>query len=231
MSRSGNLAGISAPDRESLDMSSEADTRDDMVRLARSLFERGLSPGSSGNLSARVPGGFIVTPTDASFGFLDPATLTKIDENGTFVSGDRPTKEVSLHLGMYRGRPELGAVTHLHSTWCVCMSCLSEGADDDLLPPFTPYLSMTVGKVARLPFHAPGDTAVGPAIAALAGRFKAIIIRNHGSVVGGRTVRDSVFCAEELEESAKIAFLLSGRSVVQLTPQQLDSQETGDRSS
>lgn len=209
-------------------MSVEAAVRDEMVLLARSLFERGLSPGSSGNLSARVPDGFIVTPTNSSFGFLDPATLTRLDENGVVQSGERPTKEIPLHLGMYEGRPELGAVVHLHSTWCVCLSCLRTGDDEDLLKPLTPYLSMRVGRVARMPFFAPGDPAIRPSVATLATRYRAVIIRNHGSVVGGPTMRDAVFSAEELEESAKIACLLLDKDPVLLTPEQLGGRD--DRS-
>ena len=193
-------------------MSEEARVRDEVCLMARSLFERGLSPGSSGNISARVPGGFLCTPTNSSFGFLDPARLSKLDENGRHVAGDRPTKEVSMHLGTYRGRPDARAITHLHSTWCVCLSCLEEGDPDDLIPPLTPYVRMRVGRVAKLPYVAPGDPAIEPLITAKMGSHKAVIIANHGLTVAGADVRDSVFNAEEIEEAAKVSLILQGKA-------------------
>lgn len=191
-------------------MSEEARIREEICLMARSLFERGLSPGSSGNISARVPGGFVCTPTNSSFGFLDPGRLSKLTEDGHHVAGDRPTKEVAMHMGTYRGRPEARAITHLHSTWCVCVSCLEEGDPDDLIPPLTPYVRMRVGRVARIPYVAPGDPAIEPAIAARMTTYKAVIVANHGLTVAGSDVRDSVFNAEEIEEAAKVAMLLRG---------------------
>ncbi len=201
----------------------EAALREEMVLLGRSLFERGLTAGSSGNLSTRLPdGGFLMTPTNASLGFLDPARLAKLDDNGDWLAGDKPTKEDFLHLAMYRGRPKLKAVSHLHSTYSVCVSCMCEGADDDLIPPLTPYCHMRVGPVARAPYFAPGDKTLGPIIQELALKHSGIIISNHGPVVGGKSLRDAVFAIEELEESAKLQFLLKDRLTRPLTQEQLE---------
>lgn len=194
-------------------MSEETRVREEICLMARSLFERGLSPGSSGNISARVPGGFVCTPTNSSFGFLDPERLARLDDDGRHIGGDRPTKEVAMHLGAYRGRVEAGAVAHLHSTWCVCLSCLTEGDPDDLIPPLTPYVRLRVGRVARLRYFAPGDPEIGPEIATRFETHKAVVIANHGVTVVGSDVRDAVFNAEEVEEAAKVSLILRDRSV------------------
>ena len=189
-------------------MSEEGKVREEMCLLARSLFDRGLSPGSSGNLSARVADGFICTPTNSSFGFLDPARLSKLDAQGRHVGGEQPTKEVDMHLSAYRARPDTGAVTHLHSTWCVCLSCLVDLNPDDVIPPLTPYVRMRVGLVARLPYFPPGSADIGPAIEATMPAHKGVILANHGLTVCGADIRESVFNAEEMEEAAKVALLL-----------------------
>ena len=207
-------------------MSEENQLRDEMCLLARSMFERGLTPGSTGNLSARLPdGGFLVTPTNASFGFLDPDRLSRLDDRGDWRDGDKPTKEVFLHLAMYRGRPNLAAVSHLHSTWCVCLSCLRDVDPDNMIPPMTPYLQMRVGPVARAPYRTPGDPSLGPEIERLAERHAGMIIANHGPVVGGRSLRDSVFAMEELEESAKLTMLTRGLDLNLLTAADLQALE------
>lgn len=199
-------------------MSSEAKQRDEMVLLARSMFERGLTPGSSGNLSCRLEGGgFLMTPTNSSFGFLDAETLSKLDDDGKLVSGDKPTKEDFLHLAMYRGRPETQAVTHLHSTHCVCLSCLKDIDDTDMIPPMTPYVHMRVGKVAAAPYKRPGDKSLGPDIQKLAEKHSGIIIKNHGPVVGSKSMRDSVFAMEELEEAARVFLITRGMDLDLLT--------------
>lgn len=192
-------------------MSSEVKQRDEMVLLARSLFERGLTPGSSGNLSCRLEsGGFLMTPTNSSFGFLEAESLSKLDENGQHLSGGKPTKEDFLHLAMYHARPEAKAVTHLHSTYCVCLSCLKDTDDADMLPAATPYVHMRVGRVAAAPYRRPGDRSLGPEIQKIAKQHSGIIIRNHGPVVAAKSIRDSVFAMEELEEAARIFLLTRG---------------------
>ena len=204
-------------------MSTETHSRDEMVLLARSLFERGLTPGSSGNLSVRLEdGGFLMTPTNASFGFLDPARLSRLDADGNWQDGDKPTKEAFLHLAMYRANPDTRSVSHLHSTYSVCLSCLQDTNPEDLIAPLTPYLQMRVGRVALAPYRRPGDESLGPEIEKLAARYNGIVIANHGPVVAGRSLRDSVFSMEELEESARLNFLLREHSVNRLNREQVE---------
>lgn len=200
--------------------------REEMCVLARSLFERGLTPGSSGNLSARLPdGGFLMTPTNASLGFLNPRELSVLDDAGAWVSGDKPTKEAFLHLSMYRGRPSLNAISHLHSTYCVCLSCLMDVDPEDAIPPITPYVRMRAGRVGLVPYARPGDDSIAPVIEQKARSHVALIIRNHGPVVGGKSLRDSVFAMEELEEAAKVCLLLKGQDIQYLTPEQISELE------
>ena len=209
-------------------MGIETDTaiREEMTLLARSLFERGLTPGSSGNLSARTgDGGFLMTPTNASLGFLDPARLSKLDSAGVHISGDKPTKESFLHLAMYRARPQAKGITHLHSTWCVCLSCLKDTDDDNMLRPLTPYVAMRVGTVAAVPYATPGDDSIAPLIEEKARKHGGIIIRNHGPVVAGKSLRDSVFAMEEVEEAAKIAMLTRNLAVNELGVDELSALE------
>ncbi len=192
----------------------EAKQRDEMSLLARSMFERGLTPGSTGNLSLKLDDGqFLMTPTNASFGFLEPETISLLDAEGNWISGDKPTKEAFLHLAMYKSNPKTKSVSHLHSTFCVCLSCLTDTDPLNMIPPITPYLQMRVGKVALAPYMTPGDKKLGVEIEKMAKKFNAIIIANHGPVVAGNSLRDSVFAMEELEESAKLKFLLESRSV------------------
>ena len=197
----------------------EKELRAEIAALGRSLFERGLTSGSTGNLSARLEdGGYLMTPTDASLGFLDPARLSQLDAEGKWISGDKPTKEALLHLAMYRANANTRGVAHLHSTYSVCLSCLRELDAEDMIPPITPYVLLKVGRVARVPFYPPGDEALGPVIEQKARTHSGIIIANHGPVVAAESIRDAVFGIEEVEESAKLAFLLRGEDA-EFTPE------------
>ena len=192
----------------------EAKLREDMVRLAKSLFDRGLSVGSAGNISARIGDHVLMTPTNSCLGFLDPATISKLDADGTLVSGDKPSKEVSLHSAFYETRSDAGAVVHLHSTYATALSCL-EGLDpEDCIPPLTPYVVMRVGRVARIPYFRPGDTRGGDLLRALGGRFAAALLANHGTIVSGKDLAATVYAAEELEETAKLLMVLANREKV-----------------
>ncbi|BAJ82099.1 MULTISPECIES: aldolase [Acidiphilium] len=200
---------------------SESALREAICRFGRSLFERGLTPGSSGNISVRLEdGGWLCTPTDASLGFLDPARIARLDANRRLVSGDKPTKEIPLHDALYDTRPEAGAVVHLHSTHAVALSMLPEIDPAEALPPLTPYVMMRVGKVALVPFHVPGDPAVGDAIRGLAGKHSAVLLANHGPVVAGTSLQAAVFAMEELEETAKLHLLTRGLNPRLLTTEQ-----------
>jgi 3-dehydro-4-phosphotetronate decarboxylase len=201
---------------------SETRIREEICRLGRSLFERGLTPGSSGNISARLDdGGYVVTPTNASLGFLDPATLSRLDASGRHLSGDAPTKEVPLHAALYQTRSAARAVAHLHSTHSVALSMLPEIDPRAVLPPMTAYYVMRCGATALVPYYRPGDPAVADAIRGLAGKYSSVLLANHGPVVAGDTLEAAVFAIEELEETARLYLLLRGLNPRYLTPAQV----------
>lgn len=196
--------------------------RDDICRLGRSLFERGLTPGSSGNISVRCEdGGWLVTPTNASLGFLDPARLSRLDATGRLVSGDKPTKEVPLHTALYDTRSSAQAIVHLYSTHSVAVSMLPEVDPRAVLPPMTPYYLMKCGATALVPYYRPGDPAVADAIKGLAGKYSSVLLANHGPVVAGDSLEAAVFAMEELEETAKLYLLLRGLNPRHLSPAQV----------
>jgi ribulose-5-phosphate 4-epimerase/fuculose-1-phosphate aldolase len=200
---------------------SEARLRERLCRLGQSMFERGLTFGSSGNLSARLDDGWLMTPTNVSLGELDPARLARLDAAGRHVDGDKPTKETFLHLGMYRRRATAGAVVHLHSTHSVAVSVLADIDPADVIPPLTAYYVMRVGRLPLVPYYRPGDPALGPAVEALAGEHHAVLLANHGPVVAGSTIDAAVHAIEELEETAKLHLMLHGRQTRPLTPGQV----------
>lgn len=197
----------------------ESRLRDDICRWGASLFNRGYTAGSSGNLSARLPDGFLVTPTNSCLGFLEPSRLTKLDTAGRLVSGDPPTKEVPLHMAFYEARPEAGAVVHLHSTFATALSCLADTDPEDALPPITPYMVMRVGRVPVIPYTHPGSADVKPLILARAAEHPAVLLANHGPVVSGKSFEAAVFAAEELEETAKLVLLTRGMPQRHLPPE------------
>lgn len=188
----------------------ESQAREHMTLLGRSLFERGLAFGSAGNLSMKVDDGVLITPTNACLGRLDPARISKVDEAGRHVSGDKPSKENFLHLNMYRERPGAGAVVHLHSTHSVAVSVLDGLPDVDPIPPITAYYVMKIGRLALLPYFPPGDPELANAVKAVAGRHHAILLANHGPVIAGTDLDAAVYATEELEETAKLFLLLRG---------------------
>jgi ribulose-5-phosphate 4-epimerase/fuculose-1-phosphate aldolase len=201
---------------------SDTRIREDICRLGRSLFERGLTPGSSGNISVKLDdGGYMVTPTNASLGSLDPARLSRLSADGKLVSGDAPTKEVPLHTALYQTRGTARAVVHLHSTHSVALSMLPEIDPRAALPAMTPYYLMKCGLTALVPYFRPGDPAVADAIKGLAGKYSSVLLANHGPVVSGDTLEAAVFAIEELEETAKLYLLLRGLNPRYLTPEQV----------
>jgi 3-dehydro-4-phosphotetronate decarboxylase len=201
---------------------SESKIREEICRFGRSLFERGLTPGSSGNISVRLEdGGVLLTPTNASLGFLDPAKLSRLDASGKLVAGDAPTKEVPLHTALYQTRGAAGAIVHLHSTHSVALSMLPEIDPRAALPPLTAYYLMKCGATALVPYYRPGDPAVADAIKGLAGKYSSVLLANHGPVVSGDTLEAAVFATEELEETAKLYLLLRGLNPRYLSPEQV----------
>jgi len=191
----------------------ETRVREEICWFGKSLYDRGLTAGSSGNISVRVEGGWVMTPTNACLGRLDPARLSKVDDSGNPISGDKPTKESFLHLGMYAQRPGARAVVHLHSTHSVAVSVLADVDASQPIPPITAYYVMKVGKLKLLPYYAPGDLALADAVREVAGRHHAVLLANHGPVVAGKDLETAVYATEELEETAKLYLLLRGQKL------------------
>ncbi|WP_328795064.1 3-oxo-tetronate 4-phosphate decarboxylase [Jannaschia marina] len=207
----------------------EARLRAEMSRLCRSLFERGFSVGTAGNVSARLDDGLLITPTNCSLGDIASDRIARLDATGRHVDGPRPSKEIFLHRALYETRPGTGAVVHLHSTWATALSCRSDLDPEDCLPPLTPYVVMRVGTVVRVPYVAPGDPRAGTLIRELRGRAAAVLLANHGPIVAGVDLASAVAAAEELEETAKLAFILRGMPVDTLTAADVTTLETAYR--
>lgn len=204
-------------------LSEASRVRDEICAVGKSLFDRGLTAGSTGNISVRLgDGSMIMTPTNASLGDLDPARLSMLDADGRHLDGDKPTKEAFLHSCMYCERPSAGAVVHLHSTHAVAVSILADVDPRDVLPPLTAYYVMRVGTLPLVPYFAPGDEALALAVKKHAGKHHAVLLANHGPVVAGKSLRDAQYATEELEETAKLHLLLSGRALRPLTPEQVE---------
>lgn len=202
-------------------LSDETKARDRIATLARSMFERGLTFGSSGNISVKLEDGWLMTPTGSSLGELDPSRISKLDLEGRHVGGDAPTKESFLHVAMYEERPKAGAVVHLHSTHSVAVSCLAETDPADALPPLTAYYVMRVGKLPLVPYFAPGDLDLARAVKEMASKHHAMLLANHGPVVAGVSLEDAVYATEELEETAKLWLMLRGQQTRPLTSAQV----------
>ena len=193
---------------------SETRIREEICRLGRSLFERGLTPGSSGNISVKLDdGGWLVTPTNASLGSLDPARISRLDAGGRLVSGDAPTKELPLHTALYQTRNTARAVVHLHSTHSVAVSVLADIDPADVLPPITAYYVMRIGSLPLVPYFAPGDMKLADAVRRFAGKHHAVLLANHGPVVAGSSLSAATDAVEELEETAKLFLLLKGQRI------------------
>jgi ribulose-5-phosphate 4-epimerase/fuculose-1-phosphate aldolase len=205
-------------------MTEETKLRELICILAKSMFDRGLTHGSTGNISARTPdGGLLVSPTGSSFGRLDPGCLSRFDAEGRQMDGDKPTKEMPLHNAFYGTRSSAGAVVHLHSCHSIAWSLVPEVDEDDFLPPLTPYSIMQLGKVKLLPYYRPGDPAIGGAVRGLAGKRSAVMLANHGPVVAGKDVEAACNAVEELENTARLALLMRGTRKRKLTPSQVQN--------
>lgn len=202
----------------------ETHLREQICLLAASLFDRGLTHGSTGNISARTDdGGLLVSPTGTSFGRLDPGRLSRFNAQGTLISGDKPTKEMPLHTAFYDTRSTAGAVVHLHSCHSVAWSMMPDADEDDFLPRLTPYAIMKLGRVKLLPFFLPGDPAMGDAVRGLAGKRSAVMLANHGPVVAGKDIEAACNAVEELEDSARLAMLMRGVQARGLTDDQVQA--------
>ncbi|NBI12991.1 aldolase [[Haemophilus] felis] len=196
----------------------ELEQKIEMVNLARSLFERGYTVGGAGNLSVRLDDKrILVTPTGSSLGRLQAERLSVLDLQGNHLSGDKPSKEAIFHLAMYEKNPDCNAIVHLHSTYLTALSCLENLNYDNAMQAFTPYYVMRVGQLAVIPYYKPGDPNIARELGERALQGKAFLLANHGVVVTGKDLIDAVDNTEELEETAKLYFILQGQKIRYLT--------------
>jgi ribulose-5-phosphate 4-epimerase/fuculose-1-phosphate aldolase len=195
--------------------------REHIAMLGKSLYDRGLAHGSAGNISVKLPDGWLMTPTNSCMGRLDPARISRLDASGRLVSGDKPSKETFLHIAMYQERPASGAVVHLHCVHSVAVSCMDGLDPENVLPPITAYAIMQVGPLALVPYYPPGDETLAEAVRKVAGRHHAVLLANHGPVVAGSSLDAAVNAIEELEQTAKLVMLLQGYPTRQLDAEQV----------
>lgn len=201
----------------------EAQLRQLLVELGASLFARGFSVGSAGNISVKLSDGYLMTPTNSSLGRLNTETISKLDQNWKYIGGDQPSKEVFMHRAFFNARPDIGAVVHLHSTYATAVSCLDNSDEYSPITPLTPYLTMRIGKeLPVVKYYRPGDPEMEQDIYENAKKASALLLANHGSVVSGKTLASAVYIAEELEESARLSIMLEGMKIKKITPKQLD---------
>ncbi len=192
-------------------MSDETRLREEICRVGRSLFERGYVHATAGNISVRLDDGFLITPTDACLGTLDPARLARLDVDGVQIGGDRASKTLALHRRIYGAAPEARCVIHTHSTHLVALTLQGVWSADDIVPPITPYFVMKVGHVPLIAYHRPGDPQVGERVAQriseMAARgtpIRAVMLDRLGPNVWHRTPAETSAVLEELEETARL---------------------------
>ena len=190
---------------------------------ADSFFARGLAFGSTGNLSVRLSSGVIaVTPTGLPLQGLRPELLARLDPlSGASLTTAKPSKESPFHLGIYRRRPDVNAIVHLHSTYSTALSCREDLDPDQPLPPITPYYFMRVAPLGIVAYHRPGSAELAAAIEESAATHNNLLLRNHGLISTGANWNEAVDRAEELEETAKLAFLLRGEKLRYLTADEI----------
>ena len=209
-------------------LSEQTRMRDRIAAVGKSIFDRGLTFGSTGNISVRLSdGSILMTPSNASLGALDPARLSLVDAKGAHLGGDKPTKESFLHMCVYCQRPHSDAVVHLHSTHSVAVSVMADLDPEDLLPPLTAYYVMRVGRLPLIPYFAPGDVELARAVEARIGQSHAVLLANHGPIVAGRTLEEAQYATEELEETARLFMLLKDYRIRPLTPEQAPALRKG----
>ncbi|HFK7977804.1 TPA: aldolase [Klebsiella oxytoca] len=204
----------------------EVQLRRDLVHYARSLFERGYSSGGAGNISLRLPdGNILATPTNSSFGELEPDALSKVSISGDLLSGEKASKEIQFHLAIYRKRPQCGGIVHLHSPWLTALSCVPGIDINNALPPITPYYVMRVGKLPVVRYIRPGSPLIAEEVEKLAVEHNSFLLANHGPIISGKNIREAVFNAEELEETARLYFMLKPFGMNLLTKENVEELE------
>lgn len=192
-------------------MSNEARLREEICTVGASLYARGYTVGSAGNISARLDDGWLITPTDACLGRLDPAAIAKVGLGGDWVSGDKPSKTLALHRQVYDRNPGVGGVVHTHSTHLVALTLAGVWRPDDILPPITPYQVMKVGHIPLIPYARPGAASVAEQVAQLANKVRGVMLERLGPVVWESSVSKASFALEELEETARLWLLTEPR--------------------
>ena len=190
----------------------ESRLREEICRIGASLYQRGYTVGSAGNISARLDDGWLITPTDACLGFLDPAAISKVNAAGEWVSGDKPSKTLVLHRAVYDNNPEMHAVVHTHSTHLVSLTINGVWQEQDVLPPITPYYVMKVGHIPLIRYARPGAPEVAEQVAKIATQVRGVLLERLGPVVWESSVSKAAFALEELEETAKLWHLAGGRA-------------------
>jgi 3-dehydro-4-phosphotetronate decarboxylase len=199
----------------------EEELREQIALHGKSLFDRGYTCGGSGNMSARLDDGILVTPTNSSLGRLDLGRISRITWDGNLICGDKPSKEGDLHLSVYRSRTDARAVVHLHSLHAVAVSCLEGLNPMDVLPPITPYFVMRIGRLPLVPYYPPGDPQLAEAVGRLAADHRGILLAHHGTVVVGKNLDEAVYGAEELEETARLFILLQNKRYSVLSEEEI----------
>lgn len=198
----------------------ESRARESICEIAKSLFDRGYTHGSTGNISVRCGDVYLMTPTGSRLGRLDPARLSRLDMAGKLLDGDAPTKESFLHMAMYEERAQSGAVVHLHSIYSTAVSVLDGIDPHNVLPPLTAYYVMRIGSLPLVPYYAPGDKKLADAVRGFAGKHHAVLLANHGPVVAGSTLDAASDAIEELEVTARLHLILQGQKCRCLTSDQ-----------
>ncbi len=193
-----------------------------LCEVADSFYERGYAHGSTGNLSVRIEDEIWLTPTGQPLKGLTPARLARLDAAGVSRNDNRPSKEFPFHLAIYHARRDARAVVHLHSTYAVALSCLADFAGDDSLPPLTPYYFMRVAPLAVLPYFRPGAADLARAVEGAAPAHNCMLLSNHGLLCAGATLDEAADRAEELEQTARLHFILRGEHVRRLSPAQVE---------
>ncbi|MDQ0124736.1 ribulose-5-phosphate 4-epimerase/fuculose-1-phosphate aldolase [Pseudomonas lini] len=185
-------------------MSTEEQLREEICIVGKSLYDRGYTVGSAGNISARLEDGWLITPTDACLGRLKPQEIAKVSKDGTWVSGSKPSKTLELHRQVYDRNPEVNGVVHTHSTSLVALTLAGVWNNDDILPPLTPYQVMKVGHIPLIAYQRPGSPDVAVQVAQLANTVRGVMLERLGPVVWESSVSKASFALEELEETAKL---------------------------
>jgi ribulose-5-phosphate 4-epimerase/fuculose-1-phosphate aldolase len=203
------------------------DVKRELMRVGLSLFQRGLTPGASANISAAYRDGYVVTPTNSCIGFLAFDELSVLNKKGELIGGKPPSKEFLLHQTFYDQQPNVGSVIHLHSTYATAVSCLTPEDENDVIPAITPYLRMRLGPICRVPFYAPGAVELVQAVAERAANFKGVLMANHGPIVASDNLEKAMYAMEELEESAKLQLLLAQLPANKLSAEHVQFLETG----